>query len=179
MSDTLQTLGGLALIGGLLVAYIAQRVAARRPQMPPGAPPPDPPPAEAGAPARSSVNWGAPFIYCALLSVVARGGQVWSIVCLVVYAAFVVIGAHSTFSPRELAAEQRRRSGTTRGEHYLKLGVPYVLVPVLALALVLSGAAWAILLPAVPWVLLLVLAVVVLPVQGLAAWMRRRFRRAA
>src|SRR5712672_2993719 len=135
VSDALSAIGGFALIVGLFAAYIAQRVAARRAKAPQPAPlpAPEPPPHAVAAgpaePARSSINWGAPFLYCTLLTVAARAGPVWSTICLVGYAVFVVVGAYSTFSPKELAEEQRRRPGTTRWEHYGKTGFPYVLVP--------------------------------------------------
>ena len=166
VSDTLQALGGFALIIGLFVAYIAQRVAQRRakaPQPVVTAPEPAPPQAQS----RGSINWGAPFIYCLLLVGVARGGPIASKVWLVIYVAMFFLAVYSTFSPKELAGEQKRHPGTTRGEHYIRLGIPYVLFPGVSLVLVLAGQGWAVLLPAIPWVLILLFAIVVLPVQAL------------
>jgi hypothetical protein len=176
MSDTLQALGGFALIIGLFVAYFWERRAKRRAALPRPEPPrpvePVTTPAERGS--RSSINWGAPFLYCLLLVGVARGSVVWYWISLIVYTVFLIVAVYSTLSPKELAAEQRRRPGTTRADHYLKLGVPYLLFPGAALALVLSGRVWAVLLPAVPWLLIIPLALIVLPATAVSQWWSRR-----
>src|SRR5207248_5105249 len=86
----------------------------------------------------SSPNWGMPIILCALLiGATSHRDSSWGCVWQAIFLGIVGVAAYFVVSPKELAAEQTRRPGTTRFEHYLKLGVPYVAVPVVAWILVI------------------------------------------
>ena len=132
--------------------------------------PPDTGPAPepaAGGPSSSSPNWGMPIVYCLLLlGADTHRGNVWGYLWQALYLVLFVVALYSTFSPKELAAEQRRRPETTRQSQYLMLGVTYVLVPAIAWVLVIPfGWRGGIVLPAVPWVLLIVFGLIGVAVQ--------------
>ena len=170
MPETLQGLFGFALIAGLFIWYVRERRARTRAAAPPDSiakPPAERPatemePVEAPVTQGSSPNWGAPIGFCLLLlGAVTHRGNFWGYLWQACYLGIVVVATYSTFSPKELAAEKLRRPGTTRREHYVKLGVPYILVPVVAWTIAIPlrvNGAW--MLPALPWALLLAAGVV-------------------
>ena len=184
MSDTLQTLGGFALIVGLFVAYLRERRARSRPATLPPVPAAAPATATepASAPAestggRSSINWGAPIIYCVLLWGVVHRDTNWRYVWLTLYSAMIAVAVHTMLSAKELAIERRRQPDLTRREHWVKIGVPYLLFPLAGLALVLAGIPGGVLVPALPWVLIILAAVVILPAQAVASRVRKLGRK--
>ena len=128
------------------------------------APPPAP---DAGGPSSSSPNWGMPIVYCLLLvGADSHRGSFWGYLWQALYFVIFAVAAYSTFSPKELAAEQVRRPGTTRMDLYLTVGVPYVLFPAIAWVLTIPiGWRGGIFVPVLPWAVLLVLGLgaVVLP----------------
>jgi hypothetical protein len=167
---------GFALIAGLFVAYAMQRRAQRRaaddavapkpavaesslPREPAGAA--EPAPAAEQPVSYGSPNWGAPIIFTGLLIAAAtHRGSWWGTLWQVLYFAVIAVAAYSTFSRKELREEQQRRPGTTRGEVYLRTGVPYLLVPVVAWVLAMPlGFGAAVILPAIPWILLALLGI--------------------
>lgn len=170
MNDTIAGLLGFALMAALFVAYAWERRARRRGTTVAGSAEvavdvvatPDvatmEPESAVRAQSRSSPNWGMPIVYGLLLAGAdAHRGSLWGYLWQGLYFALIAVALYSTFSPKELAAEQVRRPDTTRTGHYLALGVPYVLVPALAWVLVIPlGWMGGIFVPAVPWVLLLV-----------------------
>jgi hypothetical protein len=173
MSDTLSGLLGFALIAGLFVKYAMDRRAQKRAAHPDSIVSPEAAsgietePATAVAPeprARSSSpNWGMPIVYCLLLvGADTHRANFWGYLWQGLYFALFAVACYSTFSPKELAAEQARRPNTTRLDHYVTLGVPYVLFPAAGWILV-EPVGWSpgILVPALPWALLLVVAGVV------------------
>lgn len=92
------------------------------------------------------------------------------------YLAFVAVGVHSLVSPKEFAQEQKRRPGTTRMDHLMNTGVPYVFFPVLAWVLVFPvGWNGGVLIPALPWALMILFAAVVLPGSAAVRWVRGVF----
>jgi hypothetical protein len=184
VTDTLQALGGVALIVGLFVAYALERRARHRP----ATPPPEPvvaPVATAPTPAapaettggRRSINWGAPIIYCVLLWGGAHRDTNWRYVWLTLYAAMLVVAGHTMFSAKEFAIERRRQPDLTWREHWVKIGVPYLLFPVAGLALVLAGVSGGVIVPSLPWVFIILAAVVILPVQVVAHQVRKLWRK--
>jgi hypothetical protein len=160
--ETLQGLAGLALIVGLFVFYVRERRAKSRQPLievqPPVARVEAPTTPETKPPRGSSPNWGAPIIFVLLLSGAAtHRGSWWGVLWQALYFAVIVVGLYSTFSPKELAAEQARRPGTTRRDVYLTLGVPYLLVPIVAWIVTIPFAfAPGAFIPALPWVALIV-----------------------
>ena len=99
-----------------------------------------------------------PIVYCLLLAGAdSHRGSFWGYLWQGLYGVLFVVAVHSTFSPKELAAEIVRRPDTTRWSHYLTLGVPYVLFPAIAWVVVVPlGWKAGIIVPALPWALLLV-----------------------
>ena len=162
MLETLQTLFGLALIIGLFVWYARERRARNRP--PASAPElvDATPVVDEGEPVvhGPSPNWGAPIVYVLLLYAALRTqGTWWSMLWLTIYFMIFGVAWYSTFSEKELADEQARRPGTTRREHYIKLGVPYLLFPLLGwLGAIVFGWKLAVFIPAIPWLALLAAA---------------------
>ncbi len=174
MIETLQGVFGLALIAGLFVWYARERRARKHPSAP--APEAvkatsveDAEPVVRGA----SPNWGAPIAYVLLLHAALRSqGTWWSMVWLTIYFAIFGVAWYSTFSEKELADEQARRPGTTRREHYFKLGVPYLLFPMLGwLGAFVFGWRPAVFIPTIPWLLLIAAGLVL---WGREAWARRK-----
>jgi hypothetical protein len=160
--ETLQGLAGLALIVGLFVFYARERRAKGRPPVVDGTPPvarvealatPD------AAPSRgSSPNWGAPIVFVLLLlGAATHRGSWWGVLWQVLYFVIIGVALYSTFSPKEFAAELARRPGTTRGDVYLTLGVPYILVPIAGWIVTIPfNFAPGAFIPALPWVALIV-----------------------
>ena len=165
VSDTLSGFFGAALIVGLFVAYAMQRRARNRS---PAAletvePPPDTRSETEPATSSRSPNWGMPIVYCLLLVAAdSHRGTFWGYLWQGTFLAILALAAYSTFSPKELASEQMRRPGTTRADHYLSLGVPYLLFPAIGWTLVVVvGWPVGILVPAIPWLLMLLAGAVV------------------
>jgi Ca2+/Na+ antiporter len=160
--ETLQGLFGFALIIGLFVWYVRERRAKNRPPaLAPERVDVTPVAAEAEPVVRvSSPNWGAPIVYVLLLYAALKAqGTWWSMLWLTIYFAIFGVAWYSTFSEKELEDEQARRPGTTRREHYLKLGVPYLLFPMLGwLGVFVFGWKLAVFIPAIPWLALLAAA---------------------
>ena len=111
---------------------------------------------EPQSPAGRSPNWGAPLILCALLyGAASQGRSAWGLVWHGLYVAAVLLGAYTAFSNKEFEAERRRAPGTTRFQHIVWYGVPYVLFPVAGwLLAILAGSRFGTLVPALPWVAL-------------------------
>ena len=103
-----------------------------------------------------------PVVYCLLLvGADTHRGNFWGYLWQTLYAVIFAVAVYSTFSPRELAAEQKRRPGTTRADHYLTLGVPYVLFPAIAWVVTIPlGWRGGVVVPALPWAVLLVVGLV-------------------
>jgi hypothetical protein len=160
-----ESLLGVVLIAGLFVAYAMQRRAARGPSAPETTPAVEPPGAkdEELEPTRgSSPNWALPIVFCALLAAAsAHRSSWWGTLWQTLYLGLVALGVYSTFSAREIAAELERRPGLTAAEHRWQSGLPYVAVPVIAWALAIPiGWRPAVLLPALPWLILLIIGVI-------------------
>ena len=101
-----------------------------------------------------------PIAYCLLLAGAdTHRTSFWGYVWQGIYFALLAVAMYSTFSPKELVAEQARRPGTTRLSHYVTLGVPYILFPAAGWILV-EPVHWTpgVLVPALPWALLLIIA---------------------
>jgi phosphotransferase system glucose/maltose/N-acetylglucosamine-specific IIC component len=169
MRETLQGLAGLALIVGLFVAYALERRARRRAaEPPPVVAEPEPPPAEIidgtqPAPVSyGSPNWGAPIVFVLLLvGAATHRGSWWGVLWQVIYFGIIAVAAYSTFSRKELREEQERRPGTTRRDVFLRIGVPYLLIPLIAWLITMPlGITLGTLVPALPWMLLALLGVV-------------------
>ena len=164
MNDTGGAIVGAVLLIGIVVAYVRERRARARPATTEAAPAP-PPPVDADATTEvvrsASPNWGAPIIFCLLLIAAdTHRNSAWGYLWQALYGAVVLFAVYSTFNPKELADEMERRPGTTRAHHYVMLGVPYVVVPVVAWTLLFPfGWRPAVLLPVLPWVLLLLVSV--------------------
>lgn len=170
MSDTLSGLLGFALIAGLFVKYAMDRRARKRAANPDSIATPEPASVIATEPSTtvsseprvrsSSPNWGMPVVYCLLLyGADSHRTNFWGYLWQGLYFALLAVASYSTFSPKELAAEQVRRPGTTRLNQYVTLGVPYVLFPAAGWILV-EPVGWSpgVLVPALPWALLLLAA---------------------
>jgi hypothetical protein len=170
--ETLQGLFGLALIVGLVWWYARERRTKDRPPAPPPEPVDATPVVEDGEPTSrgSSPNWGAPIVYVLLLYAAVRSqGSWWSMLWLTIYFAIFGVAWYSTFSEKELVDEQARRPGTTRREHYFKLGVPYLLFPMLGwLGVCVFGWKLAVFIPTIPWVLLMAAGLVLWGREALA-----------
>jgi hypothetical protein len=162
---------GFALIVGLFVAYAMQQRSTRRAAEDAAAP--KPAAIEAASPevaaddarvqavSSGSPNWGAPVLFTGfLIGAATHRDSWWGILWQVLYFAMLAVAAWSTFGPGDLREEQRRHPGTTRSDMLVRIGIPYLLIPLVGWLLVIPlnhGA--AALLPAIPWILLALLGV--------------------
>ena len=163
MTETLQALFGFSLIVGLFVWYFRERRAKNRPAPAAALEPVARPEPETAEPSSNEVslgspNWGAPLIYVILLTAIrATQRSWWSLLWLGIYFGIWALAVYSTFHPKELAAEQARRPGTTPAFHYVRYGVPYVLFPFVGwLVAVRLGWGLGVFIPALPWIFLIV-----------------------
>ena len=110
-----------------------------------------------------------PIVYCLLLAAAdSHRGNFWGYLWQGIFLAILALAAYSTFSPKELAMEQARRPGTTRVDHYLSLGVPYLLFPAIGWTLVeVAGWSAGMFVPAIPWLLMLLAGAVLILWQKL------------
>lgn len=161
MSDSLAGILGVLFIAGLFVAYVRQRRERNRPPTPVVAAEQAPAAASEPEPSThsSSPNWGMPIVYCALLAGAdSHRGTFWGYLWQAIFFALLAVAAYSMFSPRELAATQSRNPETTRVNHYITLGVPYLLFPVIGWVLVMVfGWSAGAFVPALPWAALLLM----------------------
>lgn len=169
MGDTLSAIGGFALIIGLFVAYAIQRRNARIAKNPPPAAEPAAAPvaavdaATAETPLRSSrsPNWGAPILFCLLLlGAATHRGNFWGYLWQTIFFAFVAVALYSMFSAKDFEIEKKRDPELTRSRHYLTIGVPYVLFPVIGWVVTIPmGINGGFLIPAVAWAPLILIGV--------------------
>lgn len=182
MPDWLSGVLGFAFIVGLFVAYAAEQRARRRAKNPPPAPDPAAEPVvsaqQATAPSdaaasvelarsASSPNWGAPIVFCLLLLFAAtHRHSFWGYLWQTIFWVIVLVAAYSAFLPSEIAKEQARHPGMTKRDIFLITGVPYVVLPIIGWVLVIPlGWNWAVIVPALPWALLLVIGMIAVAFQ--------------
>jgi hypothetical protein len=105
-----------------------------------------------------------PIVFTLLLvSAAAHRHSFWGYLWQLIFGGIVLLGAYSTFSPKEIAAEIARRPGTTRSSILVTTGVPYVLVPTIGWVLAIPlGWGPGALVPLLPWAALLVFAAIAL-----------------
>ena len=160
MAEALQGLLGFALIIGLFVYYARERRANKHlPASTVVDVIANDPTVSAETEVRgSSPNWGAPIVYVLLLVAAQRSdGSWWRMLWLSLYFSIFGVAWYSMFSDKEFADEVARRPGTTRREQYFKIGVPYLLFPFLGwLGVIVFGWRAAVLIPAIPWLALVV-----------------------
>ena len=166
MTDALAGVVGAVVIGGIVVAYVRERRARTRPPEVLPAEPPEPLAAtdeDTTTIRSSSPNWGMPIVYCLLLiGADTHRDSFWGVLWQAIFFVIVAVAAYSTFSPKELAQEQARQPGTTRMQHYVTFGVPYLLFPLAGWFLAMRmGWRLGVFVPALPWLLLLLFGLIV------------------
>ena len=166
MNDALAGVIGAVAIGAIFVAYARERRARMRPPEVVLAEPPEQVASTEEEPTirSSSPNWGMPIVYCLLLiGADTHRNSFWGALWQAIFFVILAVAAYSTFSPKELAEEQARQPGTTRMQHYVTLGVPYLLFPLAGWFLAMRlGWRRGVLVPALPWMFLLLLGLVVI-----------------
>jgi hypothetical protein len=160
---------GFLFIAGLFAAYALQERDKKRQAERADAPPQQQPvvaepvaaverPVSQGSP-----NWGAPILFTGLLIAAAtHRDSWWGVFWQVPYFALMAVAAYSTFHPKEIAEEQRRRPGTTRRDVFIRTGIPYLIIPLIAWTVTIpAGLNAGALIAAVPWILLAIIGMVV------------------
>ena len=100
-----------------------------------------------------------PIIYLFLLIAAATHPRsFWGWLWLTLYALFLAVAAHSTFSLKEYAGEEQRWPGLSRREYMLTMGIPYFALPLVGGLLVATwrpdGVLVGIVVAVLPWILL-------------------------
>ncbi len=182
----MQGLLGFALIAGLFVLYWRERRQRRRAaagepgSVPPVAPvePATPAPFEGEeavgpSPPHRSPNFGFPILMGFLLFLTAgHRHDGWGYLWQGIYLAVMAVAAYSTLSPKEYELERGRDPARTRGVHIAVMAVPYVLFPAAGwVMVVVAGWNAGVLVPALPWVPLVLGAMLAGPLE------RRQRRR--
>lgn len=182
MSDSVKGLLGFALVAGLFVLYWRERRQRRRAaagepgSVPPLAPalPATPAPAQGEeavgpSPPHRSPNFGFPILMCFLLFLTAgHRHDGWGYLWQGLYLAVVAVAVYSTLSPKEFERDHGQHPERTRRVHIVVMAVPYVLFPAAGwVMVVVVGWNAGVLVPALPWVPLVLGAMLAGPLEGL------------
>ena len=154
VNDAVDGLIGLALIGGLFLAYYVERRSTRlrREQaeritaLPPAI-------AEAPSPSGPSPSFAISFIYTALLIAAAtHADSGWGYLWLALFGILFIFALRSTFGRGDYESARTNAPTLTRREHVLMNGIPYVLLPLIGFVLVIPyGWIWGAVVPGVIW----------------------------